>query len=140
MISTIREYLRTRIACVDPDLKEIDDPIGDDDLSTARLDKSFKIYFGALSGNPISVNFSDSFQVTIEIYRKSDRRVIPSFDAAYEKGIEVRDACIEPKSARVALDFVDILSSSVTTTALNTNDKTFKTEIVLEFRRDFCFN
>jgi len=140
MISEIRNYLRARIACVDPDLKEIDDPVGDDDLSTARLDKSFKIYFSALSGEAMSVSFTDSFQATIEIYRKSDRRVIPSFDALYEKAIQVRNACVSPVEARNKIEFVDILTSSITVSPLNTNDKTFKSEITLTFRRDFSFN
>ena len=138
MISSIRDYIKARIRCVNPDYQEIDDPIGDDDLATARLDKKYKIIFGNLSGVTVGSSFSDDIPVTIEVYSKSDRRVIASYDALYEIAIHVRNAIIEPIEAKNQ-EFTDVISSSISIEALNTNDKTFKAIIGLSFRRDFNF-
>lgn len=138
MISSIRDYIKLRIRCVNPDYQEIDDPIGDDDLATPRLDKKYKIIFGNLSGVTVGSSFSDDIPVTIEVYSKSDRRVIASYDSLYEIAIHVRNAIIEPIEAKNQ-EFTDVISSSIAIEALNTNDKTFKAIIGLSFRRDFNF-
>jgi hypothetical protein len=140
MIAAIRSYFKARINEVDQDLRQIDDPIGDDDLSRVNLDCKYKVLFGDNSPFYTGNSYGESFSVSIEIYEKSKQVQIDAFDALYSKALLIKNCIISPLLVKTQTVFNDIEVQSVTMETLNTNDKTFKATINLTVRADFTFN
>lgn len=140
MIALIRAYLKARINEVDQSLKQIDDPIGDDDISRVNLDCKYKIIFGDNAPFYTGNSYGESISVSIEIYEKSKQVQVDAFDALYTKALLVKNCIISPLLVKTQASFNDIEVQSVTMESLNTNDKTFKATINLTVRADFTFN
>jgi hypothetical protein len=140
MIAAIRSYFKARIAEVDASLRQVDDPIGDDDLSRVNLDCQYKILFGDNAPFYTGNSYGESISVSIEIYEKSKQVQVDAFDALYTKALLVKNCIISPLLVKTQTSFNDIEVQSVTMESLNTNDKTFKATINLTVRADFTFN
>jgi len=138
MIALTRQYIKDRIAAVFPAMKQIDDPIGSDDLSFPDL-KYYKIIFGSASTENVgSSSWLDNIPVAIEIYNKSiNSREVEAFDEVYDNALRIRDALIDPLVAKNNASFNDILPNGISVEALNTNDKVFKATVNITIPRYF---
>jgi hypothetical protein len=139
MITDTRTYIKARIASVSRDYKEIDDPIGDDDLSRAQLDTRYKILFADLGANYTGNSYFDEVPFSVELYKKAGKEVTAQFDSIYETAILIKNAIINPFQVKNQEGFTDIIVSSIVPESLQTNDKTFKVTINLTVRHDFTF-
>lgn len=133
-----RQYIKDRIAAVFPAMKQIDDPIGNDDLSFPDL-KYCKIIFGSISSENVGNNaWLDTIPVEIEIYNKSiNNKESEAFDEVYDNAISIRDTVIDPLLAKNNASFNDVFPSGISVEALNTNDKVFKATVSLNIPRYF---
>jgi len=138
MIALTRQYIKDRIATVFPAMKQIDDPIGNDDLSFPDL-KYYKIIFGSISSETVGNNaWLDTIPVEIEIYNKSiNNKESDAFDEVYDNAILIRDTVIDPLLAKNNAAFNDVSPSGISVEALNTNDKVFKATVSLNIPRYF---
>jgi hypothetical protein len=138
MIALTRQYIKDRIAAVFPAMKQIDDPIGNDDLSFPDL-KYYKIIFGSASTENVgSSSWLDNIPVEIEIYNKSiNSKEVEAFDEVYDNALRIRDALIDPLVAKNNASFNDILPNGISVEALNTNDKVFKATVNITVPRYF---
>lgn len=139
MIAEIRTYLKSRIAAVDSDYSQIDDPIGDDDLNRLATDSGFKILIQDNTCEYTGNSYIETFSVQIQLFKKAEIEVTDSFDALYETGISVKNTIIDPLQVKNQSAFNDILVSGMNIESLPTNDKTFKVTINLNVRVDFAF-
>lgn len=139
MISEIRTYFVSKIQAVNPDFTQIDDPIGDDDVSRVDLDNGFKILIS--TNNPFYTgnSYGEEFSVSIELFKKAGIEVVDSFDSLYETGINVKNEIINPLQVKNQLPFNDALIQSINIESLPTNDKTFKLTLNFNVRVDFTF-
>lgn len=139
MIAQIRSYIKTQIQAENSAYLQINDPIGDDNLSSQELTSGFKVLFGPVNNDQVSSSFTEETNVTVEIYKKTGigERVITDYDALFLDAINIKNRIINPTNYNAELCFNYISASSVTVEAFNTNDKAFKASIELTIRRDF---
>jgi hypothetical protein len=140
MIASLRAYFKGRIANVDAAYKQIDDPVGNDDIARIDVDCRYKIIFGQNSPEYTGNSYVEQIPVTIELYSSSKQSQIDAHDALYTLGINVKNAIISPGQIKTQVPFNDALIQSISIEALNTNDKTFKCTLLLTIRVDFTFN
>lgn len=140
MIASLRTYFKSRIAQVNADYKEIDDPIGDDDLSKVNLDHKYKIVIAANNPDYTGNSYIDSIDASIQLFNKSKLCAVDSYDELYSLGILVKNCIISPLQVKSQLPFNEILVNRMDVEALNTNDKTFRCTINFTIRIDFTFN
>lgn len=140
MISEARTYLKSRIATVASSYRQIDDPIGDDDLSRLDIENGFRIIFG---NNAISYDgntYEDEVAVAIELFKKAGlTQVVESFDSLYDTALNVRDAVTNPTTVKENANFNDILAQGFTIESIQTNDKTFKVTLNFNLKRSFTY-
>lgn len=139
MIAEIRSYFRTQIKTVNSDYVEIDDPIGDDDVSRLDVDSGFKIIFGDNASFYAGNSYGEAISVGIQLFKKAGLEVIESFDELYETGIKVKNEIMNPAQVKNQSAFSDILIETMSIEALPTNDKTFKLTLNFNVRDDFTF-
>ena len=135
--SNRRQYLRDRIAIVDPDLEEIDDAFGDQDLDSARNEDAYKIVFGtALQTNTAGNAYGLEVPVTISIFDSRGRSEVDRFDLLYDKASSIRDEILRPCEVKNQNDFSDILGDTITPSKELTDDKTFRMDLSFTIRID----
>ena len=139
MIADIRSYLKTQIQTVNSDYVEIDDPIGDDDVSRLDVDSGFKIIFGDNDPFYTGNSYGETISVGVQLFKKAGLEVIESFDALYSTGIDVKNEIMCPTQVKSQSTFSDILATSMTIESIPTNDKVFRVTLNFTVRVDFTF-
>jgi hypothetical protein len=140
MIKETRAYINQQIIACYPDNKELDDPIGDQDLELSRLNDAHKVLFGSLSTQYDGSFYSDLVECTVEIYNKPNIRAeIDGFDQVYKKAIAIKNNIMNPLLVKNNDFFSDIAFTGIAPEALPSNDKVFKILLTFQIRKDFDF-
>ena len=139
MIAEARAYIKAQIQAVSTSYLQINDPIGDDNLSSQELSNGFKILFGSLASEQVSTSFKEEASVIVEIYKKTGigEKVLIDYDALFIDAINIKNRIINPLNYNSQVCMSYISANSVSVEAFNTNDKAFKALIELTIRRDF---
>lgn len=141
MIASVRAYIKTVIQMEASSYSQINDPIGDDDLSSSELDRGFKVIFGELTTETLPSSYRDTLPVSLEIYKKSGigSKVLSDFDSVYTDAINIRDRIMKPTQYQSEECFNFVQASSISVSSLSTNDKVFKASISFNVVRDYEF-
>ena len=140
MIAELRAYFDLHIKLVDPDLDPIEDALDDEPINQVEADRGYKLVIGdnspARSGN----SYRDSLDITLILYTKAVRDELASFDALYDKGLNIKDRIIAPINAKNDPAWTDIFSLGMVPGAEATDDKTFNLILNFNIRRDSFYN
>ena len=139
MISSIRSYFVSRIAECYPDKFQIDDPIGEDDLSRNDADNGYKIIFGATTGFLTGQSYGNTIPLEVHLFKKSGLETTEPFDSLYEEAIDIKNRVLNPTLAKNSLVFNDIEFLSIAPSALQSDDKIYKMILTFNLRIDFSF-
>lgn len=139
MIAQIRAYIKSQIVLENSSYLQINDPIGDDNLSASEIQNGFKILFGEVTHEQINSSFFEVVPVTVEIYKKTGVgvQILTDFDALFLDAINIKNRIVNPinYNSQECFNYVSAIAASVE--SFNTNDKVFKASISLTIRRDF---
>lgn len=139
MIASIRAYIITQIQTCYPDKFQIDDPIGEDDLSRNDATNGFKIIFGSLNGFVTGNSYGNIIPVEIQIFKKSGLETTTPFDELFDEAVEIKNRLLVPTLVKVQTIFNDIEFLSIEPSSLGTDDKTYKMSLNFNVRVDFTF-
>ena len=140
MIKEIRAYIKQKIAEVDSSYTQIDDPIGDDDISKVNPECKYKIIFSTNSPSYTGNSYVETIDASVQLFNRASICAVDIYDGLYDKAILVKNCIISPTQVKNQLPFTDILVTRMDIEALNTNDKTFRCTINFTIRIDFTFN
>lgn len=140
MIKELREYIKQRISEVDPDYSQVDDPIGDDDISKVNPECKYKIIFSTNSPEYTGNSYVDTIDASVQLFNRASICAVDAFDDLYDTSLRVKNCIISPMRAKNQDVFTDILITRMDIESLNTNDKTFRCTLNFTIRIDFTFN
>lgn len=138
-IANTRAYFDARILECDSNLSFLDDPYGDDSISSAYPDKFYKLWFGDLDSEVIDNSYVDKIPLTIEIYEPRARDVTTSFDTLLDKAIDIKNNIMSPTKVKNQTVFTDIEPRGVEIIQIDTDDKTMVMRLNFIIRYDFCY-
>lgn len=139
MISSIRAFIVAQILVCFPDKFQIDDPIGEDDLSRNDAENGYKIIFGSLDGFRTGNSYGNTVPLQVQLFKKSGLETTSPFDTLYDEAIEIKNRLLVPTIAKTQPIFTDIEFVNIEPTALGTDDKTYKMSLNFNVRVDFTF-
>lgn len=108
MISDIRAYFDTQIKEVDADLTAWEtDLFGNNDQSKPRAEKFYNLIIG--NNNPVRDGNShwDNYDVSLDIFTSESRDLINTFDAVYDKAIQIKNELINWKNYNNVLNDIE---------------------------------
>lgn len=144
--SQVRDYIRTRMAIVEPTYKEWEDALDVEaqNIPKTLLDTSYHLTFNAAtSTQQIDRHIVDSFPVVISIFRRTYNSQAETRDAVMQTANCIRLDLISPANVeefKAAQDgnIETVISESITPTEIDgSNDNIIKVEIGLSFQLYF---
>lgn len=139
MIAASREYIKSQVNKCNAEYREIDDPVGDNDISLSLVDRNYKTVFGPLTTLADGNFHTDTVDVTVELYKRAGSREVEAFDELYDLAINVKNTIMDPLIVKNSEDFSDIIFQGIGPQPLPTNDKVFKILLTFQIRKDFDY-
>lgn len=145
-LTQIRDYIKTRMGVVEPDLQEWTDSLEDiGNIPQTLLDKIYHITIGGgSSSNNIDLHVEDDFEVIVTVFKRAYNEPVEARDTALQTANCIRLDMINPlnvESYKAANDgnIEDVRSVTITPSEINTtNDNIIKVEIGLNVRLFFA--
>jgi len=139
MIKESREYIKERIRVCNSDYIEVNDPVGDNDISLSQIDRNYKLIFDSLAPELDGNFYRDTVDCTLEIYKRAGSNEVADFDEIYDLAICIKNTIISPLSVKNNENFTDILFSGISPEPLPSNDKVFKILLTFQIIKDFDY-
>ena len=121
MIKEIREYFKSVIYEVDPDLSEHDQYFTSDDVGQSRLEDEYFLQFGTFSTSRIDSSYTGTFEVTLELWKNGKEDIIARLDDAYEDVIEIVSNLQDQKRISQASFLKSVVGSNIVPEAIPDN-------------------
>ena len=134
MISDIRSYFDTWIKEVDPLVIPWEtDLFGNNDQSKPRAEKYYNLVIG--NNNPLRDGNShwDNYNVTLDIFAAETRDVLSSFDAVYDKAIQIKNELINWKNYNDVLNDIEFTLAEPTEEESNDNVIKIRLNFIVRF-------
>lgn len=135
--TNIRAYIKARALEIDSNLKELNDPFGDNEVGKSELRNGYKIIFNETSMVRGANYFTETFPVIFELYREATRDIVENFDKLFDKALDIRGNVIDPAKINDQEVFTDVIASGVQVLQTEENDYALKGSFRLEIRKDF---
>lgn len=131
MIPEIRSYLKSKIASVDPDLRENASAFYDNDIGESIIENTYQININTIT-RTVRTEYSErTLQVTISLFGFGYRDEIGNYDALLDKAICIEDKILELKNFSKLANIINIESSDIVVSQIESNDNGFKIDINL---------
>ncbi len=127
MISTTREYFKSIIRTIDPDLK-FDGLLNDTEkIGSTALDRTFKMTFGNIKPGTEDSTILSLLPVEIRIYKKlCGQNPVEDYDKAYCKAIDIH-ALAQNRKSYDQVDFIKrVECDEILPESVETDDKTYR--------------
>lgn len=139
MISDIRLYVDAAVKSVDSTLEPFNkDLFGNNEVTKTQAVNNYNLILGTLEHEKDANGFSQVIPCELDIYAKSVRDVITSYDSLYEKAIEISHCLVEPSSIYAA-QFTDLEFLTIEPIEESTNDNAIKMRLSFNIRKDSIF-
>ena len=99
MINEVRSYFKSRIAQVNSDLNEHDNPF-DEQIPESIIEDTYQMIIGEISSKFVYQTVEDTMPVEIKIYKQGDNDLLDNFYQFYQDAHMIRLCCIDPKFSR----------------------------------------
>lgn len=129
MIKEIRDYFRLQISNIDADLIENPSAFYDGDIGESIIDRSYQIEINNISNTNRNSQFSDTMEVTINIFGFGNREEIENYDELLEKAICIRDQATSIKNFSSYGYITNIIGNSLNAEQLPSDENGFKINI-----------
>lgn len=135
----IESYIIDRVAEVDPTLQLRPDPFGEEDIASITAERYFKFWFTNTDLGREGSTYTEEVNGVLQIYAKRTRDVNQSFKDVYCKGLDIKNAIVDPMDAKEQTFMTDVFAQISEPTPLETDDNTITVTLNLLFRRDLSF-
>tara|TARA_R110000787_G_scaffold90544_1_gene191071 strand:- start:345 stop:770 length:426 start_codon:yes stop_codon:yes gene_type:complete len=126
MINEIRTYFKSVIKEVEPDLKEHKEYYTSSNIPDSKIEDTYFLKIGNMSGQRIDNNYTATFDVTLEIWKNGDKDIITKLDKAYCNAIEIMTN-LQDQRRLTQLEFMKEVSGvSIENEAIESNDNAGK--------------
>lgn len=137
MISGIRAFVDNAVKSVDPTLEPFSsDVFGNNDVTKTQAVNNYNLIFGTLDHDYDGNGFNQVVPCTLDIYAKSVRDIVSSFDSLYEKAISISHCLIDPVAIN-SQDFSVLTMQSIEPIEETTNDNAIKMRLSFIVRTDY---
>lgn len=139
MISDIRSYFSTQIALVDPDLIAWEtDVFGNNDQSKPRAEKYYNLVIGNNTPERDGNSHWDNYDVTLDIYAPESTDIIGTFDALYNKAIQIKNELINWNNYNGVLNDIEFTLAEPLEEETNDNSLKVRLNFIVRFNYNFC--
>lgn len=138
-MSEIRNFFDTQIKTIDPLLNAWDqDLFGNNDINKPQAQKYYNLIIG--NNNPTRDGNShwDRFEVFLDIYSGIERDRLSSFDAVYDKSINIKNEIIDEKNYNNILNDVEFVSAEPLEETDNDNSMKIRLNFIVSLNYNFC--
>lgn len=129
MIPEIRSYLKSKIASVDSDLKENASAFYDNDIGESIIENTYQININTITRTVRTEYAERTLQATISLFGFGYRNEVANYDALLDKAICIEDKILELKNFSKLANIINIESSDIIVSQLESNDNGFKIDI-----------
>jgi len=137
MIGKIRSFINSKIAEVDPDLKENPSAFFDNDIGESIIDRSYQVTIVPLPAVVRDLAFERTLTVSISIFGYGGREQIRNYDALIDKAICIEDCLISLKNFYQVETITDIVSEGIQASKYTDTDDCYKVDINLTIRQNY---
>lgn len=131
MIADIRDYIRSIINEIDPDLKENPSAFYDADIGESLIDRSYQISINNLDKIFRTEYTERTMNVILSIFGLGYRSEIENYDDLLDKAICIEDSILHLQSFKQIATITNIESAGIESSKIDSNDDAFKIDINL---------
>jgi hypothetical protein len=133
MIDEIRSYFKARIAEVDTELTEHDQPFIFNNIPLTNLDYYYSIQLGNLISGELDQTSLDRLKVNVQIFGLGLNCTNTYYDSIYNKALEIRCVVCKKENVLRNNDFIENINLvSLTPNALPTDNNGFYFDLEFE--------
>jgi hypothetical protein len=140
MVSDIRQYFDFIITDCTPELERWqDDLFINNPINEAVADKYYKLFIGETVTERGGLEWGDTINVTLEIYKSLSRDKETDYDALYDRAIDIQRSLIDPNKIKANSNLNDIEPLQITPSEEDTNDDLVKMTMTFAVRQYYLY-
>ena len=114
------------------------DLFGNNDQSKPRAEKYYNLIIGVNNGERDGNSHWDNFDVSLDIYAPESSDIIGSFDAVYDKAIQIKNELINWNNYNGVLNDIEFTLAEPLEEETNDNSLKVRLNFIVRLNYNFC--